>query len=80
MQTPDEIIDPDYLVAVITPEGFYWNPHLTSYKLNEEAHIYYYGHLTQHHHRTPHLIEDTDIHLDSIHAMAAEVNVRWGFQ
>ena len=74
MPIPNEIIDPAYRVVVITPEGDSWNSQFNSYQLNEEAHIDYHGHLTQHHHRTPHLIEDTDIHLDSVHAMAAEVN------
>ena len=42
--------------------------------MNGEACIDYYGNLTQHHHRTPHLIEDTDIQLDYVRAMAAKVN------
>ena len=45
------------------------------YQLNKETHIDYYGHLTQPHHRTPNLIKDTDIHMDSVRVMAAEVNV-----
>ena len=75
MPTPDEILDPASRVVVITPEGASWNPQCTSYQLNELNDIDYYGHLTQPHHRTPHLIKDTDIHLDSVRAMAAEVNV-----
>ena len=68
MPSPDEISDP------ATPEGASWNPQCTSYQLNIEAHIDYYGYLTQPHHKNPHLIEDTDIHLDSVHTMAPEVN------
>ena len=69
------MLDPDSRVFFITPEGASWDPQCTSYQLNEETRIYYYGHLSQPHHRTPHLVEDTDIHLDSVRAMAAEFNV-----
>ena len=75
MTTPDEILDPDSRVVFIIPEGASWNPQFTYYKLNKEALIYYYVHLSQTPHRTPHLVEDTDIHLDSVCSMAAEVNV-----
>ena len=75
MPTPDEIIDPASQVVVITPEGDSWNPQCTSYKLNKETHIYYHGNLTQPHHRIPHLIENTDTHLDSVRAMTEEVKV-----
>ena len=70
MATPDEILDPASRVVVITTEGASWNLQCTSYQLNKKAHIYYYGHLTQPNYRTPHLIEDNDIHLDSVRAMA----------
>ena len=66
-------------MVVITPEFAYWNPQCSSYQSNKETHIDYYGLLTQLHHRRPHLIEDTDIHLDSVRAMAAEVNVMFEF-
>ena len=79
MPTPDEILDPASRVVVITPEGASWNPQCTSYQLNELNDIDYYGHLTQPHHRTPHLIEDTDIHLDSVRAMTAEFSVPAAF-
>ena len=75
MPTPDEILDPASLVVVITPEGASWNPQCTYYQLNKETHIDYHGHLTQPYHRTPHLIKDNSIHMDSVRAMAAEVNV-----
>ena len=79
MPTPDEILDPASRVVVITPEGASWNPQCTSYQLNELNDIDYYGHLTQPHHRTPHLIKYTNIHLDYVSAMAAEVNVPSNF-
>ena len=66
MPTPDEILDPASQVVVIKPERSSWNPQCTSYQLNEETHFYYFGHLTQPYHKTPHLIKDTDIHLDSV--------------
>ena len=75
MPTPDEILDPASQVVVITPEGASWNPQFTSYQFSEETHIYYHGNLTQTHHRTPRIIEDNDIHLDSMRAVAAEVNL-----
>ena len=75
MPTLDDILDTASQVVGSTPEGSSWNPQCSSYQFNEEAHIYYYGNLTQPHHRTPHIIEDTDIHMDSVRAMAAEVNV-----
>ena len=75
MPTPDDILNSDSRVVVITPEGASWNPQCISYQLNEENHIDYYGHLTQPHHRTPHLIKDTDINLEYVRTMAAEVNV-----
>ena len=62
-------------MVVIKPEGSSWNPQCSSYQLNEETYIDSYGNLTQPHHRTPHLIEDNGIHLDSVRAMASEVNV-----
>ena len=62
-------------MVVITPEGVSWDPQCTSYQLNKETHIDYYGRLTQPYHRTPHLIKYTDLHLYSVRAMAAEVNV-----
>ena len=70
--TPDKILDPDSQVVVIKPEGASWNPQCNFYQLNEEAHTNYYGNLSQPHHRTPHLIEDTDIHLDSMRTMEAK--------
>ena len=79
MPTPDEILDPDFQVVVITPEGDSWITQCNSYQLKEEAHIDYYGNLTQSHHMTPNLIEDTDIHLDSVRTMAAEANVPYDF-
>ena len=79
MTTPDEILDPASRLVVITPERASWNPQCTSDQLNEETHIDYYGHLTQSHHRTTHLIKDTDIHMDSVRPMAAEVNVPSNF-
>ena len=72
MPSPDEILDPASRVVVITPEGASWNPQCTSYQLNKETHIYYYGHLTQPHHRTPHLIKDTNIHMDSVRVITPE--------
>ena len=62
-------------MVVITHEGASWNPQCTSYQLNDETHFDYYGHLTQPHHRTLHLIKNTDIHLDYVRKMVAEVNV-----
>ena len=75
MPSPDEILDPDFGVVVITPEAAFWNPHCTSYQLNKETNIDSYVNLNQPHHRTPHLIKYTDINLDSVRAMAAEVNI-----
>ena len=79
MPTPDEIRDPVSQVVVITPERVSCNPQCTSYQLNKEMHIDYYGHLTQPHHRNPNMIKDTDIHLDYVRAMASEVNVLSNF-
>ena len=56
MPTPDEILDPDSWVVVITHEVSSWNPQCNSYQLNEETHIDYYDHLTKPHHMTPNLI------------------------
>ena len=75
MPTPDEILDPASQVVVITPVRASWNSLCTSYKLNKKTNIFYHGNLTQPHHRTTHMIKDTDIHLDSVRAMTAEVNV-----
>ena len=75
MTTPDEILDPACRVVAITPEGASWNPQCTSYQMNKETHIDYYGNLNQPHHRTPHLIKDTDIHIDYVRAMPEEVKI-----
>ena len=53
--TPDEILETASRVVFITPEGASWNHRCTSYQLNDENHIDYYGNLTQPHYRTPHL-------------------------
>ena len=79
MPTPDEILDPAYQVVVVTPEGASWNPQCTSYQLNGDTHIDYYVNLTQPHHRTPRLIKDTDIHLNSVRSISAEVNIPSNF-
>ena len=49
----ERLLTPASVVVVITTEGALCNPQCIAYQFNKEAHIDYYGHLTQPRHRTP---------------------------
>ena len=66
--------------VLLTPEGPSWDPHSSSFQLNEESHLDCKGELVKQQHCDEYVFDDedvegTDVNAASILAMICDVNV-----